>query len=446
MSRLSFNEVKKAREARRRAQPASSARHDLLTESRQAAGLKVTSKPPPLPELVEILPPDTLPLFYQSSFDLLNGKSLVHEGSVTIKEVRGRSGALVIIKQTALTFNKHGRVRERDRLEQFCREVRVLYHTGVLYNNNIVDVVGNQWDAVDDGQLLTLALECADFGNLAEFQSYYSTTWAHKKKICLGVAAGLSMLHDCGIFHGDLKPENILIFYGPIPQGEDEWDIADGFLPKLCDFGSSHFDIWTASGKDVTLYGATPPFTAPEYNFQGCLPSYLLSRLDIYVFGMLVWRIGLGGNVPLGILASELSKEGEIRELQNLKRFSDDQFLQLATKSISSIPVEDQSFYEKIFDSTLRFRPEDRARTVKEMHCLFDDEEEGSSAIIAVDYPRYLPSLDLNHGVFWTHCSHVSGSAPELLLKPMDLGIVGTDVCNAPFIITPSNDLSGSLE
>jgi len=222
--------------------------------------------------------------------------------------------------------------------------------------------------------------------------------------------------------------------------------IADGFLPKLCDFGSSHFDIWTASGKDVTLYGATPPFTAPEYNFQGCLPSYLLSRLDIYVFGMLVWRIGLGGNVPLGILASELSNEGEICELQNLKRFSDDRFLQLATKSLSSIPVEDRSFYEKIFDSTLRFRPEDRARTVKEMHCLFDDGEEGSSAIIAVDYPRYLPSLHLDHGVFWTHFSHVSGSAPELLLKPMDLGIVGTDVCNAPFIITPSDDLSGSLE
>ena len=74
---------------------------------------------------------------------------------------------------------------------------------------------------VDVGrQLLTIFLECADFGNLAEFQSTPShgkITWSQRKKLCLDVAAGLSMLHDCGMFHGDLKPENVLIFCGPTP-------------------------------------------------------------------------------------------------------------------------------------------------------------------------------------------------------------------------------------
>src|SRR5882762_10780213 len=172
-----------------------------------------------------------------------------------------------------------------------------------------------------------MVLECTDFGNLAEFQlSHCNTTWVQKKKICLDITAGLSMLHDCGIFHGDLKPENVLIFCGPTPVWEDKWDVEYGFLAKLCDFGSSHFDIWTADGKYVTLCGATPPFTAPEYDFknQGHLPSHLLSRFDIYVFGMLVWRIALGGKAPLGILISELNNEGEIRKLQSFKRLPND--------------------------------------------------------------------------------------------------------------------------
>jgi len=66
---------------------------------------------------------------------------------------------------------------------------------------------------------------------------------------------------------------------------------------------------------------------------------------------MLVWRIALGAKTPLGI--SELSNErlhgdSEIRWLQDLKRFPDDRFLQLATNTLSSAPINGRLFYERI--------------------------------------------------------------------------------------------------
>jgi len=393
MSGLRFKEVKKAREAKRRAlgSIAQARQHDLLP----AEPGVTTSKSQLFPELAELLPPDTMLFIQKSTPPSVYGISLVQEGSATIRKGRDEAGRLMIIKQTVLTFDSGGRVREREILERFCREVRVLYHTGVLYNDNIVDIVGTKWDALDAGQSLTIFLEYADFGNLAEFQSTHGEiTWSQKKKLCLDVAAGLSMLHDCAIFHGDLKPENVLIFCGPTPAWDDEWDgDEDGFCAKLCDFGSSHFGIWNLCGEDVTLYGATPPFTAPEYDFrnQGRLPLCLLSPFDIYVFGMLVWRIALGAKTPLGI--SQLSNErlhgdSEIRWLQDLKRFPDDRFLQLATKTLSSVPINDRLFYERILKSTLRFKVEDRTSTIKKMLHLLDGGEDESLPIIAVDYPR----------------------------------------------------------
>ena len=412
MSKLRFEEVKKAKEAKRRALWSAEGRqHDLLGEPRQRK--PGASKPQLLPELAELLPPDTMRSIQESesTAPFVQGVSLVQEGSsATIRKGRDEAGKLVIIKQTALTLDSDGRVKEREVLERFCREVRVPCHTGVLYNDNIVDIIGTKWDALDEGQLHTIFLEYADFGNLAEFQSTHGEiSWSQKKKLCLDVAAGLSMLHDCGIFHGDLKPENVLVFCGPTAVGEDEWTEEDGFCAKLCDFGSSLFGIWSGSGEEATLYGATPPFTAPEYDFQnkGRLPLRLLSPFDIYVFGLLVWRIALGGKTPLGILTLEQG-DNEIRWLQNLKRSPNDQFLQQALNTLSSVPVlNDRLFYERILKSTLRFEVEDSASTIKNMPDLLDSGEDELSLWIT-------PGRN-NHALLYPLLTTItcSGSSPE---------------------------------
>ena len=379
MSGLGFKEDKKA--GKRRALGSVQGRqHDLSAEPRQRKS-REASKPQLLPELAELLPPDTMLYIQESTAPSVHGMSLVQEGSATIRKGRDEEGKLLIIKQTALTLDSGGRVREREVLERFCREVRVLCHKGVLYNDNIVDTLGIKWDASDGRYLLTIYLECADFGNLAEFQRTHSEiSWSQKNKLCLDIAAGLSMLHDCGIFHGDLKPENVLIFCAPTDEWElweDEWDERYGFCAKLCDFGSSLFGIWSGEDTEVTLYGATPPFTAPEYDFKnkGRLHLRLLSPFDIYVFGLLVWRIALGGKTPLGVLTSEQGSN-EIRWLQDLKRSPDDQFLQRALNTLSFIPIlNDRLFYERILKSTLRFKVEERASTIKQMLHLLDSKE-----------------------------------------------------------------------
>lgn len=161
---LSFKEIKKAQEAKRRAlgSAAQGRQHDLLAE---------VPKPQLHPELAELLPPETLLYIQKSTAPSVWGMSLVQEGSTTIRKGRDKAGKLVIIKQTALTLDSGGRVKEREVLERFCREVRVLRHEGVLYNDsdNIVDIIGTKWDASDGKQLLTIYLEYGDFGNLAEF-------------------------------------------------------------------------------------------------------------------------------------------------------------------------------------------------------------------------------------------------------------------------------------
>ncbi|GMG56498.1 unnamed protein product [Ambrosiozyma monospora] len=49
------------------------------------------------------------------------------------------------------------------------------------------------------------------------------------KSFLLGIAKGLSYMHDLGMFHGDVKLENCLV------------DIENGDRPLLCDFGMANF-------------------------------------------------------------------------------------------------------------------------------------------------------------------------------------------------------------
>jgi hypothetical protein len=100
---------------------------------RTSAEAWVTSKSQLFPELAELLPPDIMLFIQKSTPPSVYGISLVQEGSATIRKGRDEAGR-------PLTFDcDGGRVREKENSERFCREARVLYHTGVLYNDNIVE-------------------------------------------------------------------------------------------------------------------------------------------------------------------------------------------------------------------------------------------------------------------------------------------------------------------
>lgn len=63
---------------------------------------------------------------------------------------------------------------------------------------------------------------------IGQEQKRIKFTWAHRKKICLGIARGLAYLHEevnPHIVHRDIKSRNILI--------------DEDFNPKVSDFGLS---------------------------------------------------------------------------------------------------------------------------------------------------------------------------------------------------------------
>ena len=92
---------------------------------------------------------------------------------------------------------------------------------------------------------------------------------------------------------------------------------------------------------------------------------------------------------PLGPQCILTPEQGynEIRWLQDLKRSPDDQFLQQALKTLSS--VNDRLFYERILKSTIRFKVEDRASTIKKMLDLLDSREDESLSFLT----RWLQDL-----------------------------------------------------
>ncbi|KAI5054373.1 hypothetical protein GOP47_0030735 [Adiantum capillus-veneris] len=104
--------------------------------------------------------------------------------------------------------------------------------------------------------------------------------WKERYDIALGVARGLSYLHEeClhKIIHRDLKPHNILL---------DEF-----FCPKISDFGLAKI-IKREESKVVSNLKGTPGYVAPEFweNRQGSLST----KFDVYSFGMVALELVAG--------------------------------------------------------------------------------------------------------------------------------------------------------
>ncbi|KAK6934169.1 Protein kinase domain [Dillenia turbinata] len=102
--------------------------------------------------------------------------------------------------------------------------------------------------------------------------------WETRRKICIGIARGLTYLHEevrPHIIHRDIKASNILLDKDLTPK------IADFGLAKLVPPNATHIS---------TRVAGTVGYLAPEYALQGRVSR----KADIYSFGILLLEIVCG--------------------------------------------------------------------------------------------------------------------------------------------------------
>ncbi|XP_023765139.1 cold-responsive protein kinase 1 isoform X1 [Lactuca sativa] len=146
-------------------------------------------------------------------------------------------------------------------------------------------------------------------------------TWEIRRKICIGVAKGLTYLHEevqPHVIHRDIKASNILL--------------DEDFTPKISDFGLAKLFPSHLTHISTRIAG-TLGYLAPEYAIRG----QLTRKADIYSFGVLLLEIVSGKsnqNKQLPVEEQyllervwELYREGELKRLvDTLMGDNDDDF------------------------------------------------------------------------------------------------------------------------
>ena len=186
------------------------------------------------------------------------------------------------------------------------KEIDRLCHTAYRRHPNIVQLRG--WGLCLDTfeaetalntriPLLILERATCDLEDFLASSNYKDTSYETLVKLCSDIGTGLGALHRGDVTHGDMKPENVLLFA--------EWssDLSKFiWTAKLCDFGSGEAKVKGSLKSDATVqnpdshceffpYDGTPGWTPPEALFDQQLDLEALKRCDIFVYGLIVWRI-----------------------------------------------------------------------------------------------------------------------------------------------------------
>ncbi|CAN1847319.1 Probable LRR receptor-like serine/threonine-protein kinase RFK1 [Linum perenne] len=136
-----------------------------------------------------------------------------------------------------------------------------------------------------EGDQLLLVYEYMENNSLANAifgreNSKLKLDWPTRFKICVGIAKGLTFLHEesrLKIVHRDIKATNVLL----------DRDLT----PKISDFGLARLDEEEKSHISTRVAG-TIGYMAPEYALWG----YLTDKADVYSFGVLTLEIVSGKN------------------------------------------------------------------------------------------------------------------------------------------------------
>jgi len=161
--------------------------------------------------------------------------------------------------------------REDARLD-FFQEVKMLR---TLKNANVIMYIGS----VVEGSELCLVTEFMAKGPLLE---YLRKNGPMRKleaiRVAVGIARGMTYLHEVGVIHRDLRASNVLI--------------SGSFDAKICDFGLAR--RVPRDGSKMTAETGTYRWMAPEVITHG---EYDV-KADVFSFAITLWEIVTGGATP----------------------------------------------------------------------------------------------------------------------------------------------------
>nr|XP_029117915.1 probable LRR receptor-like serine/threonine-protein kinase At1g53440 [Elaeis guineensis] len=179
-----------------------------------------------------------------------------------------QDGSVIAVKQLS-SMSKQGN-------REFINEIGMI---SALQHPNLVKLYG----CCIEGKELLLIYEYMENNNLAlalfgsdEYQ--LKLDWRTRCKVCLGVARGLTYLHEesrLKIVHRDIKGTNILL----------DKDLN----AKISDFGLARLDEEENTHISTRIAG-TMGYMAPEYATRG----YLTDKADVYSFGVVTLEIVSG--------------------------------------------------------------------------------------------------------------------------------------------------------
>ncbi|KAH0536974.1 hypothetical protein FGG08_006202 [Glutinoglossum americanum] len=261
----------------------------------------------------------------------------------------------IVIKHTIPVSKLETKEGDKARISALMFELQVLAHKPIRRHENVVNLLGLAWET-DIFELQrrwpVLLMEKADKGSLSDFLGPSETySYQIKKDLCLDIALGLQVLHQCGVIHGDIKPDNILVFTNHDPQSKSKRP----FIVKLADFGGSLF----GAGINGRLCTGTWPWNAPEWKDHGFDTDTLL-QTDVYSAGLLFWFVMADGRDPFAHPAFDSVPPGCREDRVGELKKTDGPFL-AKLKSISGFQADvDIPALESILDCTVRVDPRSR--------------------------------------------------------------------------------------
>ncbi|GJZ64571.1 probable LRR receptor-like serine/threonine-protein kinase [Tanacetum coccineum] len=172
-------------------------------------------------------------------------------------------GRVIAVKQLSIASHQ-GK-------SQFMAEIAAI---SAVQHRNLVKLYG----CCIDGEKRLLVYEHLENKSLDQAlfgKSKLSLSWSTRIEICLGVARGLTYLHEesrIRVVHRDVKASNVLL------DSELNAKISDFGLAKLYDDKQTHMS---------TRVAGTIGYLAPEYAMRG----HLTEKADVFGFGVVALEI-----------------------------------------------------------------------------------------------------------------------------------------------------------